>query len=926
MRSTLVAIAAALALLLPLSPTPAGAQCADWLAGPLDNGSAANGASDQVRAVISWDPPDNRPEMLVVAGSFTSIGGVAANHIALLDPATGQWQPLGDGLDDTVNCLAIYNGELVAGGFFTHAGGADAHYVARYDGGTWRPLDNGINAEGLNGVVNALTVYNGALVLGGAFTAQSDGVHINQRVASWTDDATGFQPLGVGVACNGLSCNGSVTCFAQYGGALIAGGDFTYAGNNPAPYLARWDGASWSALPGGSLNGRVTCMQAAYGVLYIGGDFTQVQSPTTNVNYIVSWNGSAYATVGGGVGWTVYGMGYYNGSLIVSGGFSTAGATPANEIAAWNGSAWSALGSGLNNGALAGAIYPWAGELVVGGTFTQAGGLPASYLAHWNGSSWSSFGGGTASYVFALAGYYGRMVGGGSFNQSLLGSTSALNLAGWNGSNLAAYGTGVNGSVYALKSFKYSGLTGDYELVAGGLFTVAGGVTATRIARYDIDPIAAFPPPAWTAMGSGLNSAVYAIERFNNVTYAGGQFTFSGITPVSYVAQYNASSNVWQAVGTGMNGAVRALRVYNGYLYAGGDFTTAGGVSTGGLARWNGSSWSACGGFFNGQVFSLEVYNGVLAIGGLYPGINSSPNLAWYNGTSYGTFGTGGTNARVHALAANGSRLYVGGEFTTAGGLTARHIGYWDGSSWHEPDNGTDDMVLALGVYGGEVHAGGYFLNAGAVPTARWARFTETGVPAFAQQPSSRSSGPGQTVSFSAAAASGYTGLTYQWFHGTTALADGPSGTGSTIGGANAATLVISNLNGYDTGSYHVEISNACGTASSLTVTLSISGVGVDDGPAPAATVFDALGPNPAHGAATLAFALARDGDVRVDVLDVLGRRVREVPLGRMAAGRHTATWDARDEAGLAARAGLYFVRLEVDGRAIGMKRLAVVR
>ena len=41
-----------------------------------------------------------------------------------------------------------------------------------------------------------------------------------------------------------------------------------------------------------------------------------------------------------------------------------------------------------------------------------------------------------------------------------------------------------------------------------------------------------------------------------------------------------------------MNLPVFALKAYNGYLYAGGQFTTAGGVSTGPLARWDGTSWS----------------------------------------------------------------------------------------------------------------------------------------------------------------------------------------------------------------------------------------------------------------------------------------------------------------------------------------------
>lgn len=914
-------------LFLLLAAPPAHAQCANWLAGPLDNGTAPTGTDNAVRVVLSWDPPDNRPEMLVVAGDFTSVQGVPANRIAMLDPGTGLWQPLGAGLDGTVYCLTIFNGELVAGGLFTHAGGADAHYIARYDGATWRPLDNGVNVEGLNGAVRALTVYNSALIAAGDFS--QGGSSLVSRIASWTSDATGFQPLGVGLACHNGSCSGSVNALTQYNGALVAGGSFQYAGNNPAPYLAQWNGSAWSALPGGNLNGEVLAFQPYLGEVVIGGRFTQVQGGgTVNVNHVTRWNGSGFQTLGTGTSDDVGGLGYFNGSLIVAGG-STAGGVTVNNIASWNGSTWSALGGGLTGPCCtwAAGLYAYGGELIVGGGFANAGGQVANHLARWNGATWSSFGGGTAAYVFAMTNFYGRLVAGGSFTQSPLTGPAAQNIVGWDGTQLGAYGSGVNGTVFALKSFKYPGATGDYELIAGGTFTVAGGVAATRIARWDVDPLFGFPAPAWAPMGAGFNSAVYAIERHGSATYAGGPFTASGATVLNYVARWNETTDTWESMGGGMNGAVRALRSFGGYLYAGGDFTTAGGVSTGGLARWDGSSWSAVGGFFLGQVHTLEVHNGLLVIGGTYPGINSSPNLAYFTGTYYGTFGTGGTNGRVKAALSKGGRLYITGEFTTAGGVTAPRIAYYDGS-WHDVDGGLDDLGLALGTMNGEVHVGGYFLNAGSPATAspRWARFTETGVPAFARLPGSQAVLAGSNVAFVTQPVPGYGGLTYQWSHFGVPLTDGPTGSGSTIGGATSPTLVITNASPQsDFGTYRMVMSNACGSVATNEVTLSFYG-DLDAAPgAPLATVFEAIGPNPARGASSLRFSLAHEARVRAQVMDVAGRRVRLLDLGRLPAGQHVALWDARDDDGLAARAGLYFVRLEVDGRRIGTRRVAML-
>ncbi len=156
-------------------------------------------------------------------------------------------------------------------------------------------------------------------------------------------------------------------------------------------------------------------------------------------------------------------------------------------------------------------------------------------------------------------------------------------------------------------------------------------------------------------------------------TYAGGSFTASGATTLNRIAQWNGSA--WVPLGTGLNGNVFALRAYNGALYAGGNFTTANGnVDCGGLARWTGSVWQAVGGHFLGIVNALEVYNNELIIVGQYPGIASSPNVAKYNGTSYSTLGTGGTDSPVYSLGVFNNTLYVGGNFGHAGGIVCRGL------------------------------------------------------------------------------------------------------------------------------------------------------------------------------------------------------------------------------------------------------------
>ena len=43
------------------------------------------------------------------------------------------WQPLDSGIDNWVKALTVYNGELIAGGDFTIAGGVSVNHIDRWD-------------------------------------------------------------------------------------------------------------------------------------------------------------------------------------------------------------------------------------------------------------------------------------------------------------------------------------------------------------------------------------------------------------------------------------------------------------------------------------------------------------------------------------------------------------------------------------------------------------------------------------------------------------------------------------------------------------------------------------------------------------------------------------------------------------------------
>jgi len=95
--------------------------------------------------------------------------------------------------------------------------------------------------------------------------------------------------------------------------------------------------------------------------------------------------------------------------------------------------------------------------------------------------------------------------------------------------------------------------------------------------------------------------------------------------------------------------------------------------------------------------------------------------------------------------------------------------------------------------------------------------------PAIDDEPDDQTVSPGDTAMFSLVASGGGT-LVYQWRKDGLDLADGPSGSGSTISGASTAALTISNAQPDDEGSYDCVIADACGTSGSAAAALTVQG------------------------------------------------------------------------------------------------------
>jgi len=106
----------------------------------------------------------------------------------------------------------------------------------------------------------------------------------------------------------------------------------------------------------------------------------------------------------------------------------------------------------------------------------------------------------------------------------------------------------------------------------------------------------------------------------------------------------------------------------------------------------------------------------------------------------------------------------------------------------------------------------------------------------------------------------------------------------------------------------------------------SASVTGVGDPPGAGRSMFRAAMPNPFQARTTLAYELARPGRVTLRIYDAGGRLVRTLVAGAVQdPGQHSLEWDGRNDTGNATAAGLYFSRLEVDGRS-DVRRVVRIR
>ena len=213
-----------------------------------------------------------RGDTLYVAGAFTKLGDLARSHLAAVDARTGrvlEWNPA---TNDVVSSLAFANGTLYVGGQFTMAGAEGAATqsrarVAAFDASTgallaWDPSTDG--------PVNALTVTEGRVFLGGEFSYVGGMFH---RPIAATDPESGA-PLAWEPHVSRFNDHPAIRSLLAIGPSLLVGGVFNSIGGEWRANFAEVDALTAELHPWyPQLWGQAIALSRRDDHLFVGGQF-----------------------------------------------------------------------------------------------------------------------------------------------------------------------------------------------------------------------------------------------------------------------------------------------------------------------------------------------------------------------------------------------------------------------------------------------------------------------------------------------------------------------------------------------------------------------------------------------------------------------------------------------------------------------------
>ena len=608
-----------------------------------------------------------------------------------------------------------------------------------------------------------------------------------------------------------------------------------------------WNGADWERIGESLAVSGLGTLGMLDGRLLVTGTINQMV-PAGVLHYTATLDGGHWVQLEPwlpgmmGLDGPVYALAVQGSSLYVGGAFSIAGGVKVSNIARWDGVSWHPLGTGVNGNVQ--ALMYRDGALVAGGRFTTAGGIPVDYLATWDGTSWSPFADGVASPLTSPACVY-----------SLEESAGSL----------------------------FVGASVDY---------LSAGYPPCVVARWD--------GAMWTTYGSDLYGAPYSTLHHNGDFYAGGWLFHTEIGSEVGLARWTGAA--WNQVGRFLiccrddpfgplqaPGSIKTLLAWNGRLYAAGAFN---GVDASPVS------------FDCGHVAYFEggVWHDMVGVDD--PGLH--PDM----------FDITLRRTMVNALVVHDGSLYATGSFLYAGPGTANGLARWDGTAWNTYSTGIQGGEGAVLLSDGpRLWVGGSFSSVGGILASNLACYGDASVPVRITNTAARWVGDDAEISWSATDELGEaTG-----FDVCREAADGAKARLTEAPLRGRVFTFIDPDAPSDGAKYWIEEHGRTGESTWYgPITL-----------APREQILRLAlsqnSPNPFTSSTTLRFALPTAGLARVRILDIAGRLVAEPLQATLPAGEHTVVWDGRTHRGDDAAPGVYLCVLDTgNGRLL--RRMLLTR
>jgi hypothetical protein len=82
--------------------------------------------------------------------------------------------------------------------------------------------------------------------------------------------------------------------------------------------------------------------------------------------------------------------------------------------------------------------------------------------------------------------------------------------------------------------------------------------------------------------------------------------------------------------------------------------------------------------------------------------------------------------------------------------------------------------------------------------------------------------------------------------------------------------------------------------------------------------------PNPFTAKTTIRYEITKETDINISVYSMLGQKVKNLYSGRQSSGVHSVSWDGRRDSGEKSSSGIYFLRVEAEGKEASTKVMLV--